>query len=56
MRKNSAREIRERVSMAVAQAVKLEVPVYQTNAPVVRKIACQLLGIALRSEHSNSQY
>lgn len=49
MRKNSAREIRERVSMAVAQAVKLVGPVNQTNAPV-RKIARQLFGIAQRSQ------
>jgi hypothetical protein len=44
MRKNSAMEIHERVSMAVAQAVKLVGPVNQTNAPLIRKIAHQLLG------------
>jgi hypothetical protein len=44
MRKNSAREVHERVSMAVAQVGKLVGPVNQTNAPV-RKIARQLLGI-----------
>jgi hypothetical protein len=45
MRKNSAMEIHERVSMAVAQVVKLVGPVNQTNAPLIRKIAHQLLGI-----------
>lgn len=55
MRKNSAREIHERVSMAVAQAVKLVGPVNQTNAPVIRKIA-RRFGDRLRSQSGNSQY
>lgn len=50
MRKNSAREIHERVSMAVAQAVRHVGPVNQTNAPVIRKIARQFFGIAVRSQ------
>jgi hypothetical protein len=54
--KTDRREIHERVSTAVAQAVKLVGPVNQTNAPVIRKIARQLLGIALRSQPGNSQY
>jgi hypothetical protein len=37
--KTDRREIHERVSMAVAQAVKLAGPVNQTNAPVIREIA-----------------
>jgi hypothetical protein len=44
MRKNSAMEIHERVSMAVAQAVKLVGPVNQTNAPLIRKIARHFSG------------
>jgi len=37
--------IHERVSMAVAQAVKIVGPVNRRNAPLGRKIARQLLGI-----------
>ena len=36
-------EVNQRVSMAVAAAVKLVGPVNQTNAPVIREIARQLL-------------
>jgi hypothetical protein len=42
--KTDRREIHERVSMAVAQAVKLAGPVNQTNAPVIREIARHFSG------------